>query len=68
LVDNLNLKLKSKPLSENLLKDLSLTGNFYTNTVIADDLLNSTILTNESDLNLVPLATTLFTLDDSYEN
>jgi hypothetical protein len=68
LTDNLNLKLKSKPLTVSTAKDLSLTGNFYTNSITADDLLNPTNLTTESDFNLTPLMTSLFTLDDSYEN
>jgi len=68
LNDNLSLKLKSKPLLAGASKDLSLTGNYYTNTVTADDLLNPTNLTSESDFSLVPLMTTLFNMDDSYEN
>jgi hypothetical protein len=68
LSDNLSLKLKSKPLSVGTNKDLSLTGHYYTNSITSDDLLNPTTLTSESDFNLVPLMTTLFNLDDSYEN
>jgi hypothetical protein len=68
LNDNLSLKLKSKPLLSGASKDLSLTGNYYTTTVTADDLLNPTNLTSESDFSLVPLMTTLFNMDDSYEN
>jgi hypothetical protein len=68
LNDNLSLKLKSKPLMSGASKDLSLTGNYYTTTVTADDLLNPTNLTTESDFSLVPLMTTLFNMDDSYEN
>ena len=68
LNDNLELKLKKKPLSVGALKDLSLTGHYYTTTVTADDLLNPTNLTSESDFSLVPLMTTLFNIDDSYEN
>ena len=66
--DNLDLKLKTKPLTTQALKDLSLTGNYYTNTINADDLLNPTYLTSETDFNLVPFMNTLFTSDDSYEN
>jgi hypothetical protein len=68
LNDNLSLKLKSKPLMSGASKDLSLTGNYYTTTVTADDLLNPTNLTTESDFSLVPLMTTLFNMDESYEN
>jgi len=68
LTDNLELKLKKKPLLVGASKDLSLTGHYYTTTVTADDLLNPTNLTSESDLSLVPLMTTLFNIDDSYEN
>jgi hypothetical protein len=68
LVDNLSLKLKTPALKNSVLKDLSLTGDYYTNSILTDDLLNTTNLTSESDFNLIPLATTLFTMDDSYEN
>jgi|TARA_B110000977_G_C10702057_1_gene347769 hypothetical protein len=68
LTDNLSLKLKTKPLLVGTAKDLSLTGHYYTSTVSADDLLNPTNLTSESDFNLVPLMSTLFNVDDSYEN
>jgi hypothetical protein len=68
LTDNLALKLKTKPLTTGASKDLSLTGYYYTNGISSDDLLNPTTLTSESDFSLVPLMTTLFNLDDSYEN
>jgi hypothetical protein len=66
--NNLDEVLKTKPLSTPALKDLSLTGNYYTNSVNSDDLFNSTYLTSELDFNLVPLMSTLFTAEDSYEN
>jgi hypothetical protein len=68
LTDNLSLKLKGKPLLVGASKDLSLTGHYYTNSISSDDLLNPTNLTSESDFSLVPLMTTLFNVDDSYEN
>jgi hypothetical protein len=66
--DNLALKDKTKSLTSGLLKDISLTGNFYTNTIQADDYINSTLSFSENDFNLNSLVPTLFLIDDSYEN
>jgi hypothetical protein len=66
--ENLDGNLKAKPLLSSTLKDLSLTGDYYTNSINSDDLINPTNLTSESDFNLVPLMSSLFTIDDSYEN
>jgi hypothetical protein len=67
LTENLDLKLKTKPLTVGALKDLSLIGSYYSNSISADDLSNPTYLVNESDFSFVPLMTMLFTADESYE-
>jgi hypothetical protein len=43
-------------------------GSFYTNSVLSDDLLNQPSLTLETDFSLLPLSTSLFSIDESYEN
>jgi hypothetical protein len=66
--NNLDLKLKTKPLLNPTLKDLSLTGQYYTNSINSDDLLSPSNLLLESDFNIFPLLSTNITLDDSYES
>jgi|TARA_B100000780_G_C21113969_1_gene450457 hypothetical protein len=50
------------------LKDLSLTGNYYTNSIYFDDLTTPSTLLLTNDYSYVPLTTNLFANDESYES
>jgi hypothetical protein len=50
------------------LKDLSLTGNYYTNSIYFDDLTIPSSLVATNDYSYLPLTTNLFSNDESYES
>ncbi len=50
------------------LKDLSLTGNYYTNSIYFDDLTTPSSLLVTNDYSYYPLTTNLFSNDESYES
>ena len=59
---------KVNPLTQPTLKDLSLTGNYYTNSIYFDDLTTPSTLLLTNDYSYVPLTTNLFANDESYES
>jgi hypothetical protein len=65
---NLISNLQDKPLLHSIITDLSLTGDYYGNTINNDELMNNSTLTLSTNFNFTPLTTSLFLLDDSYEN
>jgi len=67
LQDNTNFTYKSKPNTEQLLKDVSTTGAYYTNSVLLDDLIQPSTLVTENNFAPISIVNTLSLLDDSYE-
>ena len=64
---NTNLEANTNPLTAPTLKDLSLTGNYYTNSIYFDDLTSPSNLILTNDFSYTPLSTNLFSNDESYE-
>jgi len=67
LQNNINLSYTLKPNTQHLLKDLSSTGVYYTNSILLDDVIQSINLINENNLTPISAINTLSLLDDSYE-
>lgn len=65
-LNNLGYNAQTKPLSTSLNKDISLVGNFYSNTVAFDDLISPASLLNTRDFALFPLYNNSIAFDDSY--
>ena len=59
---------KIESLTKPTLKDLSLTGNYYTNSIYFDDLTTPSTLCTTNDYSYLPLTTNLFHNDESYES
>jgi hypothetical protein len=57
-----------KPLVTQLNKDLSLVGNFYSNTITLDDFISPANLLATRDFSIFPLITNASAIDDSYVN
>jgi len=68
LENNLTLNLQTKPLINLTTSNLSLIGDYYGNTINGDEFMNNSTLTLSTNFNLTSLTTSLFSLDDSYEN
>tara|TARA_B110000977_G_C11056951_1_gene484457 strand:- start:1895 stop:2119 length:225 start_codon:yes stop_codon:yes gene_type:complete len=65
--DNMELPLELKPLTQSALKDISLTGEYYANSISFDDLVQPSALILKENFSLIPLSTNLFSSDESYE-
>ena len=66
--NNLNFTWDVKPLVTPLNKDLSLVGNFYSNTITFDDYVSPASLLSTRDFALFPLYSNATSFDDSYIN
>merc|ERR1711957_1085665 len=69
-ISNTEVQLSDKieSLTKPTLKDLSLTGNYYTNSIYFDDLTTPSTLCTTNDYSYLPLTTNLFHNDESYES
>jgi hypothetical protein len=67
LQDNTNFSHTLKPNMQHLLKDISSTGAYYTNSILLDDLIQPTTLVTENNFTPISVLNTLSLLDDSYE-
>jgi len=65
---NISKKVNNSTLTSCLIKDLSLTGNFYSNNVQFDDYISPLNLLNTKDFFLFPLVGYFTSLDDTYSN
>jgi len=59
---------KVNPLSQPTLKDLSLTGTYYTNSIYFDELTTPSTLLLTDNYSYYPLASNLFLNDEAYES
>jgi len=64
--NNLQYKFDNKALSTPLNKDLSMVGNFYSNTIAFDDFISPASLISTRDFALFPLYNNAIAFDDSY--
>jgi hypothetical protein len=65
--ENMDLPIELKPLTQSALKDISLTGDYYANSISLDDLAQPSSLVLKENFSLIPLTTNLFSADESYE-
>jgi len=65
---NIGKKINNSTLKSSLSKDLSLTGNFYSNNVQFDDYISPLNLLNTKDFFLFPLVGSFTSIDDTYSN
>ena len=61
-------ELKSKALYSPIIKDLSLTGMFYTNSLQSDDLITSTVNLAKKDFSQFVVSSNTLNIDESYVN
>jgi len=65
---NIGKNINNSTLTSPLSKDLSLTGNFYSNNIQSDDYISPLNLLNTKDFFLFPLVGFFISLDDTYSN